>query len=253
MANNKRRSQSRHEVNPHETLESIGEGIKSEAKRSASTAAEQLGITALWKKILGGEDSSIASEEHVQTEANPLEPGVIYTAHQADKQQEISAKIRHFRKPQLEQHHYERQRQQQEVKRKPEARAAINYHEQFTDAIMHFDRKAKDRQNHEMNQQIQEILVELKKLIGSSKELKVQFAQVAVEHGPVEAGAYHVSFFEWMLIVIKQARQKVEDAGAWLQTVKGKGAKKSGYWDMFKKHGTSFAMSNERQVATSVG
>jgi hypothetical protein len=55
-----------------------------------------------------------------------------------------------------------------------------------------------------------------------------------------------------MLTVIRGARMKVEDSGAWLSTMQGKKGKKN-YWAMFKKHGTSFGMSNERQVATQTG
>ena len=46
--------------------------------------------------------------------------------------------------------------------------------------------------------------------------------------------------------------KKVEDSGAWLGKVQGKGAKK-GYWGMFKQHGTTFGLSGERSVATQVG
>ena len=61
-----------------------------------------------------------------------------------------------------------------------------------------------------------------------------------------------MNFFEWMLAVIRAAREKVEDSNAWLGTVKGKGAQRN-YWNMFKKHGTTFGLSGERAVATQVG
>jgi hypothetical protein len=44
----------------------------------------------------------------------------------------------------------------------------------------------------------------------------------------------------------------VEDSGAWLSAMSGKKGKKT-YWSEFKKHGTSFGMSNERSVATQTG
>ena len=130
------------------------------------------------------------------------------------------------------------------------ARAAIEYHGEI--------KKSGERASHaemqQMSKQVQEILAELKKLVSSSKTMEAEFAEIAVMDAPTEVGEYHLNFFEWLLITIKQAREKVEDSGAWLSAVKGKNGKKGGgYWDMFKKHGTSFGMSSERSTATSVG
>lgn len=134
-----------------------------------------------------------------------------------------------------------------EKPRKPEIRAHIDYAREISDT----ERFSKQEMR-EMDQQVKQIMDELKKLIQSSHILQVEFAEVAVEAKPVEVGKYHLNFFEWMLIVIRNAREKVENSGAWLSTVKGKGEKK-GYWGMFKKHGTTFGMSNERSVATQTG
>lgn len=117
--------------------------------------------------------------------------------------------------------------------------------------IIHGERKILQRQTQEIAAKIQEIIIELKRLTTSSKELQVQFKEVSVAQVP-NPGKYHQTFFEWMLIVIKQARMKVEDSGAWLAAAKSKNAKKQ-YWSMFKKHGTSFGLSNERVVATQTG
>lgn len=99
---------------------------------------------------------------------------------------------------------------------------------------------------------IQEVQIELKKLMASSRELQIEFKEVAVEQKIVNPGKYHQSFFEWMLSLIRQARSKVEDSQAWLSAFKSKHAKRE-YWAMFKKHGTTFGLSNERVVATQVG
>lgn len=131
-----------------------------------------------------------------------------------------------------------------------EARGHIDYHGE----MMKSSEKASRSETRELSQQINEIIAELQKLISSSKVLQMEFAEVAVEQAPTSVGEYHLNFFEWMLLTIRQAREKVDDSGAWLGTVKGKNGKKgSGYWDMFKKHGTQFGMSNERSAATSTG
>lgn len=142
---------------------------------------------------------------------------------------------------------------QQRIEQKAErtmlnVEAAIDYHRD----IVRTSEKVSKQELSAMNNQIQEILSELRSLIGSSRELSVEFAEISMEQAPTNLGVYHKNFFEWMLTMIRQAKQKVEDSAAWLGASKGKAGKK-GYWGMFKKHGTSFAMSNERNVATQVG
>lgn len=117
--------------------------------------------------------------------------------------------------------------------------------------ILHGERKIVHRQTQEVSTKIQEIIIELKRLTSTSKELQVQFKEVTVQQ-VVNPGKYHQTFFEWMLTVIRQARLKVEDSGAWLAIAKSKQQKRQ-YWAMFKKYGTSFGLSNERVVATQAG
>ncbi len=118
--------------------------------------------------------------------------------------------------------------------------------------ILHGERRISAKQTQETATKIREIIIELKRLTATSKELQVEFKEVALEQRVVKPGKYHQTFFEWMLSVIRQARIKVEDSGAWLSVAKSK-HKKRQYWAMFKKHGTSFGLSNERVVATQTG
>jgi hypothetical protein len=240
MANNRGHSKLGIEADAIETGKKVAGGLKKGFQDELAKSA-----SAFWRQVLGGDSSEVTEKHTTKTEMPIAEQaaGVVYSrAVHADRAPEPThAKVRHFEKP------------KNESRKQPEIRAAIEYHEQFTRSVMDFDRRANERQKGEMNQQIQEIMAELKKLIVSTKELKMQFAGMSVEAAPVEIGTYHVTFFEWMLLVIKQAKQKVDDAGAWLSTMKGKGNKKRGYWDMFKKHGTSFGLSNERAIATQAG
>lgn len=122
----------------------------------------------------------------------------------------------------------------------------------YSQEIGRSSERASRGEMNEMQRNIQQIKQELAGLVASSQELKLQFAEVGVDTGTPTVGKYQVHFLEWMLAVIRSARQKVEDSGAWLNTVKGKGGKKD-YWGMFKQHGTTFGMSGERSVATQVG
>lgn len=104
----------------------------------------------------------------------------------------------------------------------------------------------------EVQQKIQEILRELKSLAKSVEAVNKEVAKITVEQIPQNGGTYHLNFFEWVLKIIKLARAKVSESALWLSTFQSRKAKK-GYWQMFKKHGTSFALSSERALASSMG
>lgn len=118
--------------------------------------------------------------------------------------------------------------------------------------IIHAEKRASEKGQHEVKMQIQEILVEIKKLTKTTKELEIEFREVAIVEVPVNPGKYHLNFFEWILSTIANARKRVEDATSWLSVFKSKKDKRQ-YWSLFKKHGTSFGLSGERIVATQVG
>jgi len=147
--------------------------------------------------------------------------------------------------------HYKSETQKHRAEKAPKARseAAIDHHGDFIKS----SERAMHAENREITQKLQEIMNELRRLVSTSKILQMEFADVSVEQAPQSAGEYHLNFFDWLLLTIRAARQKVEDSGAWLASAKSKGGKKGGYWGMFKKHGTSFGLSNERSVATQTG
>lgn len=124
----------------------------------------------------------------------------------------------------------------------------IDYHRE----IRHVSERSSRFESREVQAKLEQIMVELEKLIESSSDLESKFEVIAVEQRPVEPGSYHLNFFEWMIGTIQAARQQIEDSSAWLSALQSKKGKKS-YWSMFKKHGTSFGMSNERMVATQAG
>lgn len=126
--------------------------------------------------------------------------------------------------------------------------AAIDYHRD----ILRSGEQLSKQEIQSMSSQVQQIKMELQSLVASSKMLQMEFAQITMEQPTANVGKYHTNFFEWVVNMIRDARKKVEDASSWINAAKGKGNKKS-YWGMFKKHGTSFGLSNERAVSTQVG
>ena len=128
---------------------------------------------------------------------------------------------------------------------KPLARieAAIDYHNDFLKS----SERASHAEKREISERLNEIMIELRRLISSSKILQTEFAGVSVDQAPKDGGDYHVNFFDWLLLTIRTARQKVEDSGAWLATSKKKGGK--GKWNNKQRkewfENTSLSMSNE--------
>jgi len=126
--------------------------------------------------------------------------------------------------------------------------AGIDYKREIIDVA-----KRVDRENTQvLNAKIAEILTELKKITAASAEIAIEFKDVTIEQRIEQPGEYHVTFFQWMLSLVKSARTKIEDSGAWLSVMKSKKSQRQ-YWNMFKKHGTTFGLSNERVIATQAG
>ncbi len=104
----------------------------------------------------------------------------------------------------------------------------------------------------EVQRKIQEILKELKALAKSVESLNKEAGKVMMEEMPAKPGVYHLNFFEWLLKLLKGAREKVEESASWLRLFCSRKKEKE-YWQMFKKHGTTFGLSHERVVATQTG
>lgn len=123
----------------------------------------------------------------------------------------------------------------------------------YSREIIHAEKKIQAESTHETKVKMQEIIIEIKKLTSSSKELAAEFKDVQkMEQIPANAGKYHANFVEWILSMVRGARERVDNAITWTSAMKNKRAQKQ-YWNLFKKHGTSFGLSGERTMATQTG
>lgn len=188
-------------------------GVGSGVLDSAVNDLAKQGVSDLWEQLLG------ASSKDKHRNAGDLEEG-----------QELD----------LKNHGKSEEREH--------AAPAMNYHHEIAET----ERRANRENQQSMHSKIQEILIELKKISETSTEIAMEFKEVTIEQRIEKPGEYHVSFFQWMLSIIRAARTRIEDSGTWLNTMKSKKGQKN-YWAMFKKHGTTFGLSNERVVATQVG
>jgi hypothetical protein len=135
---------------------------------------------------------------------------------------------------------------------KKEVREVTEEGRRFTSEIIHAGKRANAENSQEISVKIQEILIEIKQLSNSSSELKKEVEVISMEQVGENPGVYHVNFLEQMLGVIRDLRLSVEDSLAWFGALRSKKAARQ-YGVMAKKHGTSFTLSNERQVSTQVG
>lgn len=115
--------------------------------------------------------------------------------------------------------------------------------------VFSFQKKATEQQ---VKQLMDQLAQEVRQLEKQTSELSGEVRAVVVETVPAGAGVYHVNFFEWIIRSLRDLRKRVNESRLWLNLWTQKKQQK-GYWAMFKKHGTSFAMSEERAIAQAGG
>ncbi len=98
---------------------------------------------------------------------------------------------------------------------------------------------------------LEAVRMELKTLGATIKKFNSQVER-AIEDIPAHPGVYHLNFLERLRGVIMILRQQIEDSSSWLALWSQRKQKRQ-YWGMYKKHGTSFGLSSERNVSTQAG
>jgi len=102
-----------------------------------------------------------------------------------------------------------------------------------------------------LKEQIESVRAELKALSASIKTLNTEIEKT-INEVPVHPGIYHKNFLDRIKSMIMLIREQIEDSRTWLNLTTVR-KQKRGYWGLYKKHGTSFGLSNERSLATSAG
>lgn len=126
----------------------------------------------------------------------------------------------------------------------------------FRNETIIFNRQAKEGEV-QLQKETRAVLEQLKHQITalekSEKTLSHEISKIKVEQLPAKSGIYYLRYFEWLIGVIHQLRMRVEEGKAWLQTFNGRQNKKAGFWQKYKKHGTSFGMSKEHSLSHRAG
>lgn len=204
--------------NPIEAaLRDTVDGTLSAAKRGILNEGQE-SVNTLWKQLLG--ESGKSQEKQAQMSGDLAEGEELDLS---KKQQRLAEKL-----------------------------ANIEAGYDYKSEILHFEKKEVQETQTQTSSRVQEILVEIKNLSKSVKELEVEVKDVSMDTVPAKAGKYHQTFFEYLLTVLKNARLRVENSANWLHALTSKKAKK-GYWNLAKKHGTSYTLSADRVVSQQVG
>jgi|SRR5579871_4561496 len=196
--------------NPRETLNKVGSSVTSYTKEETKANMKKF-----WEQLLG-------TGEYTDT---------LSSAGDMNEGQEILLSKK-------------KKNEQLQQEAKPAIRAAYNY----SDEILRVGEMPK-KETQEIEYKLNDIIGELQRLSTASAVLEKEVLE-AKGQAIVNPGKYHLHFFEWLLIEVRQARMQVEDAAGWLATVSKKNGKKKDYWNMYKKHGTKFGLSGERSVST---
>ena len=197
--------------NPLKSLKNVGDGLVNTAKSASQDAVKDM-----WAQLLGG---GKYAEKNVQKPkmSGDMKPG-----------QAVDLK-----------------NGQQEQKAQPKNEAPINYSREVAEA----GKFTTQKETQQIRQEVQSIIYELKRLASSTKAIQ---KDVEIAIGPSAAtkpGVYHKNFFEWMLLVVRDARKRVENAGSWLKTVK---SKRKGAIGRLKKNMNEL-MSGERSSSNQTG
>lgn len=135
---------------------------------------------------------------------------------------------------------------------KREVRKVTEQGEDYVREIVHAGKKAASEESREIQVKVQEILIEIRQLAKSAKEVQAQVEVISAEQTVSNAGVYHVNFLEKMLDFLRDARLNVEDSLAWFKALRSKKAARQ-YGVLAKKHGASFMLSQERASVTQTG
>ncbi len=125
-------------------------------------------------------------------------------------------------------------------------------HLEYFRTVQNADRIGETRTETQIKQAVEEIRLEIKKLIATSKLVERTVKDATAEKAPVKPGKYHVTFFEFVLSVVRDATRKLEDSVSFGAVFTNKKQQRQ-YWSMYKKKGTTFGLSGERVVATQTG
>lgn len=134
----------------------------------------------------------------------------------------------------------------------PEKPRISTEHQAYFRELMTAPQRKEREDTQALRAQIEEIRTEIKKLKDASAEMEVVFREVSTQETPEKPGKYHLTFYEWVFVTVRNARKKMEEVNTLGSMVNNRSAEKR-YMAMSKKHGTSYSLHHDRAVARQTG
>lgn len=209
-------------------IESLRDGVGRELKSTGASALDQF-----FKDFLKGTAEGIPKQLIPQEKTQKSHSGELVEGQEMVLKRQEEQKV--------------------EVKRSNER--AVMHREYFRRYVE--TREPSNVQEQQINSaRIQEVQAEIKKLIAASQEMEIAFKEVSADVSTksitTKPSNYEAHFFQWVLLTIKNARARIEEGSNWLALFSSKRSQQK-YWNMAKKHGTTFSLSSERSTATQTG
>lgn len=142
----------------------------------------------------------------------------------------------------------------EEIVNEPQEKRKIvsSEHQAYFREIITAPSRKENEDRQQLSAQIEEIRSEIKKLKDASTEMEVVFREVSTQKTPEKPGKYHLNFYEWVFITIRNAREKMDEVNT-LGSMVGNRKREKQYMAMAKKHGTSFTLHHDRAIARQAG
>jgi len=104
----------------------------------------------------------------------------------------------------------------------------------------------------EIKKSIDELRLEIKKLIQSTDNIDIEIEQVAFQE-VIEINEYQLNFLQRIKSIIISFRQNIDQAGVWFESLNHKKGKKNAFWNKAKSKngGEQYLMSSEHSASRS--
>ncbi len=130
----------------------------------------------------------------------------------------------------------------------------INWSQEFiTKSLSQEQSLFVNQHTQEIQQNIQDVRLEIKKLVESTQELDHEIQQAVNQNIP-QANEYQVSFLNRIKKLIINFRQNIDESCVWLNSLNHKKSRKNAFWGNVKNKkngGEQYLLSSEHSVSRS--
>lgn len=142
----------------------------------------------------------------------------------------------------------------QSVEFNPSVPEKTNWNKEFLTNSIEIDQKLIiQRQGQELNQTVEELRLEIKKLIDITSELDNEISNVPLVNIP-ENNEYQLNFLDRVKRIIKNFRKNISEATTWMTAFNNKKNKQKSFWGRAKNKksgGQQYLLSGEHSASRS--